>query len=89
LIPSELTAAMNAISDGFEGPAHQPRGGHSETELTDTLAATSLPDLETALAAAKDEAGKASSQTAESGTQSGLPFDPQAEVGQRPNQPEA
>lgn len=89
VIPSELTAAMNSISSGFSGPsrdASESTGLEAETALTDTLAATSLPDLESALAAAKDEAGRAASETTGSGTQ-GQPFDPDAEAGQRPNNP--
>ncbi len=88
VIPSELTAAMNSISGGFNGPARDTSASDGGTALTDTLAATTLPDIESALAAAKDEAGRAAAESSAIGTESGRPFDPEAEVGQRPNFPE-
>ena len=99
MIPSDLTSALNAVSKGFTSPGDEPDedtktpGGANKVrfpdkgEIADTLAATSLPDIDKALADAKGEADKATDVASESGTQSGHRFNPDAEAGQRPNLP--
>ena len=95
VIPSDLTSAIDAVTKGFAGESDYTPGASSqgailkegEQAITDTLRSTALPDLDSALADAKDEAGRATTEATESGTRSGHSFDPGAEAGQRPNLP--
>ncbi len=78
-----------------EDAAEAPKSGATKVRfpekvkegIADTLAATALPDIDQALADAKGEADKATDEVADSGTQSGRRFSPDAEAGQRPNLP--
>ena len=92
IVPTELTAALDAVTKGFTG-----RGGDEpvtvnfeglDEDIADSLASTSLQDVDEALASARGEATRASSEAEESGTHSGKPFDPRAELGQHPDMPE-
>ncbi len=86
VIPSDLTSALDAVRRGFGGEGEEAPGGIFENtpEIADALSATNLPDLDSALATAKGEAGRAAEDATRSGTASGRPFDPAAEVGQAP-----
>ena len=92
IVPTELTAALNAISRGFGGET-DPGDDNPKVDfdgdggIASALASTALPDIDDALAGAKGAADVATGEVEESGRQSGRPFDPQAEVGQRPNLP--
>ena len=92
IVPTELTAALNAISRGFGGET-DPGDDNPKVDfdgdggIASALASTALPDIDDALADAKGAADVATGEVEESGRQSGRPFDPQAEVGQRPNLP--
>ncbi|MFN8047009.1 MAG: SPFH domain-containing protein [Ancrocorticia sp.] len=75
-------------AEAAESGATKVRFPKKEKEgIADTLAATALPDIDQALADAKGEADKATDEVADSGTQSGRRFSPDAEAGQRPNLP--
>lgn len=97
IVPTELTAALDAVTTGFTGVKKD--GGNLgndepiqvnleglDDDLADSLASTSLPDVDEALASARGEANRASSEAEESGTHSGKPFDPRQSSGQRPDQ---
>lgn len=96
IVPTELTAALDAVTSGFTGKKKD--GGDLSNErtqvdlegldegLADSLASTSLPDVDEALASARGEANRASSEAEESGTHSGKPFDPREAAGQEPDQ---
>ena len=92
IVPTELTAALNAISRGFGGET-DPGDDNPKVDfdgdggIASALASAALPDIDDALAGAKGAADVATGEVEESGRQSGRPFDPQAEVGQRPNLP--
>ena len=90
IVPTEMTAALNAVAKGFGG-----HGGDGESgvdfdgtgKIADALAATALPDIDDALADAKGAADVAIDEAETSGRQSGRHFDPDAEIGQRPAPP--
>lgn len=88
IVPTELTAALDAVSKGFTGKAPNEDitvdfGGDSE--ISDTLANTVLPDIDEALANARGEADRATSEAEGSGTNSGKPVNPDDLLGQQPN----
>ncbi|MCF2706186.1 SPFH/Band 7/PHB domain protein [Arcanobacterium haemolyticum] len=89
VIPSDLTSAIDAVRRGFGGESDFKESDllSGEPEISDALSATKLPDLDSALADAKGEAGRAADDATKSGTRSGHDFDFRAELGQRPNQP--
>ncbi|MDO4887902.1 MAG: SPFH domain-containing protein [Actinomycetaceae bacterium] len=90
IVPSELTAALNSVSRGFGGDddSGDRRVDFSgDNGIAEALAATSLPNIDDALADAKGAASAATDVVEESSRQSGRPFDPGAEVGQRPSVP--
>ena len=91
IVPTELTAALDAVTKGFTG-----KGGSEptstavpleDTELVESLAHTALPDIDQALADAQGEASRATSEAEGSGTHSGRPFDPEQALGQEPSTP--
>lgn len=90
IVPTELTAALDAVTKGFtgntgdQGPIEVDYSGFGDDEIADSLAQTSLQDIDEALADAKGEATKATEVAEESGTRSGAPFDPSASHGQEP-----
>ncbi|MDP9799953.1 regulator of protease activity HflC (stomatin/prohibitin superfamily) [Arcanobacterium wilhelmae] len=91
IVPTELTAALDSVSKGFAGfgeagASADLRDGEG---LSDTLGATALQDIDEALADARSQASKASNEAEASGTASGSPFDPDAALGQAPNDPNA
>lgn len=96
IVPTELTAALDAVTKGFGGasddsaPVSVDFSGLNEQEggIADSLAQTSLQDIDAALADAKGEATRATEVAEESGTRSGRPADLAAERGQAPYQPE-
>jgi len=87
-LPSELTGALNQFARGFlggGGPA--PDGGGERpagTSPISDLPPTALTDPAEALAEARRESAAATADATASGTRTGLPFDPTAEIGQRP-----
>ncbi|VEI12355.1 SPFH domain-containing protein [Trueperella bialowiezensis] len=98
IVPTELTAALDAVTAGFTGKK-KDGGDLDDTPIkvnleglddgiADSLASTSLPDVDEALASARGEATRASSEAEESGTHSGKPFNPSQSVGQDPDQPD-
>lgn len=92
IVPTELTAALDAVTKGFagntpdDGPIEVDYTGFGDDEMAESLAKTSLQDIDEALADAKGEASKATEVAEESGTRSGAPFDPTASRGQEPRE---
>lgn len=97
IVPTELTAALDAVTKGFAGsnddsaPVSVDFTGLNSNEggIADSLAQTSLQDIDAALADAKGEATRATEVAEESGTHSGRPADLAAEVGQEPDRAQA
>ncbi len=94
IVPTELTAALDAVTKGFTGAGDDlsptlttTHVDFGDDEIADSLANTSLQDIDEALADAKGEANRATSVAEESGTRSGAPFDPTQSLGQEPNKP--
>jgi len=87
-IPTEFTAALKSISQGFGGDPDADGGipwrPSGDSPLGDDLPPTSLSSAAEALAEAKRQSEAATSEATSAGTQSGLPFDPGAEAGQQP-----
>jgi regulator of protease activity HflC (stomatin/prohibitin superfamily) len=92
IVPSELTGALGQLTQGFAGafggaPGAAPSRPAGESPLgADVLPPTSLVDPAEALAEARRESQAATADATSAGTFSGRPFDPTAEVGQRPEQ---
>ncbi|MHB1287750.1 SPFH domain-containing protein [Georgenia sp.] len=102
VIPTELTAALNGIAKGFGGgaagpdlgpddggPAPQVDFGSHGSGLARELSETSLQDPDEALAEARSEAERATSEATTAGERSGAPFSTAAIVGQRPEESHA
>lgn len=93
IVPTELTAALDAVTKGFTGRAGEEpvtvNFDGLDEDIADSLASTSLQDVGEALASARGEATRASFEAEESGTHSGKPFDPRAELGQQPDVPDS
>lgn len=94
IIPTELTAALDAVTKGFTGQTgdddEAPTGSQvqfDDEDIAETLQQTNLQDIDTALADARGEASRASDEAEASGTQSGEPFDPSRSAGQEPTIP--
>ena len=90
IVPTEMTAALNAVAKGFGGHGGDGESGvdfEGTGKIADALAATALPDIDDALADAKGAADVAIDEAETSGRQSGRHFDPDAEIGQRPTTP--
>ncbi|MDD9205722.1 SPFH/Band 7/PHB domain protein [Georgenia sp. 10Sc9-8] len=101
VIPTEFTAALDGISKGFGGPPRggggsddDDGGGESPEvdfgpyggELASGLRDTALQDPSEALAEARNEAERATSEATTAGERSGSPFSRSAERGQRPSE---
>ncbi len=88
--PFDVFGAEDEEAEVSESGATKVRFPEKEKEgIADTLAATALPDIDEGRADAKSEADKATDGVADSGTQSGRRFSPEAEAGQRPDIPGA
>ncbi|WP_028048076.1 SPFH domain-containing protein [Cellulomonas sp. URHD0024] len=84
-LPSELTSALGTFAKGFGGPFTEESTRPAGTSpLGDDLPATTLTDPAEALAEARRESAAATADATSSGTLSGVPFDPAAELGQKP-----
>jgi regulator of protease activity HflC (stomatin/prohibitin superfamily) len=89
-LPSELTGALSQFARGFlggGGAGPEPEGGEERpagTSPVGDLPPTALTDPAEALAEARRESAAATADATASGTRTGLPFDPAAEIGQRP-----
>ena len=89
-LPSELTSALGVFAKGFGGPASDdgaaPDSGRAAgtSPLGDDLPPTTLTDPAEALAEARRESAAATADATSAGTLSGVPFDPAAELGQKP-----
>jgi hypothetical protein len=98
VVPTEFTAALGSIAKGFggdgspAGPAGGPDEGGPEGRAPrprvererPALGEQALTDPAEALAEARRQAEAATADATSAGTQSGMPFDPNAERGQRP-----
>lgn len=94
IVPSELTGALGHLTQGFSGafaegspdsPAPKPTRPAGSSPLSpDDLPRSALVDPAEALAEARRESQAATADATSAGTYSGRPFDPAAEVGQRP-----
>lgn len=90
IVPTELTAALDAVTKGLTGKTPEEdiqvefRG---EEDIADSLAHTNLQDIDEALADARGEANRATSEAEESGTRSGRPANLNDLRGQQPNIP--
>jgi len=85
-LPSELTSALGTYAKGFGGPIADDGTGRpaGTSPLGDDLPPTTLRDPAEALAEARRESAAATADATSSGTLSGTPFDPAAELGQKP-----
>src|SRR5450830_643418 len=91
IIPSELTGALSQLTQGFAGSfTGQPDGTAAPARPAGTsplgidLPPVTLTDPAEALAEARRQSALATADATSAGTLSGRPFDPAAEVGQRP-----
>jgi len=91
VIPSELTGALGQFVQGFAGMGATPPSGGGEPRtpgssepLASGLPSVALKDPAEALAEARRDSQAATEDATSAGTLSGLPFDPSAELGQRP-----
>ncbi|MCA5893468.1 SPFH/Band 7/PHB domain protein [Isoptericola sp. NEAU-Y5] len=92
VVPTEFTAALGSIAQGFGGtpgtpgiPAPPSEGDDGPTQRQRPLFGESaLTDPGEALAEARRQAEAATADATSAGTRSGSPFDPGAERGQRP-----
>jgi regulator of protease activity HflC (stomatin/prohibitin superfamily) len=90
-LPSELSGALGQLARGFSGgapggpaePTHPaaPLGAPPESHLPPM----SLPTAAEALAEARRQSEAATADATDAGTRSGMPFNPEVEVGQRPS----
>jgi regulator of protease activity HflC (stomatin/prohibitin superfamily) len=88
-LPSELTGALGQMTKGFAGFGAPEDSESGRPAGTSPLAGTDLPpvaltDPAEALAEAKRESAAATADATSAGTLTGRPFDPAAELGQRP-----
>ena len=102
VIPTEFTAALGTIARGFggspggsgpsddddSGPTPEVDFGPGGPMMASGLAETSLQDPDEALAQARSEAQRATSEATAAGKRSGSPFSRSAERGQRPAESE-
>jgi len=91
IIPSELTGALSQLTQGFAGSfTGQPDAAAAPTRPAGTsplgveLPPVALTDPAEALAEARRQSALATADATSAGTLSGRPFDPSAEIGQRP-----
>lgn len=101
VIPTELTAALNGITKGFGGvgtggdDGDLDDGEHPTVDfgtygsgMAKELGETTLQDPDEALAQARGEAARATSEATTAGERSGAPFSRSAERGQAPAESE-
>ena len=94
VIPTEFTAALGNIAQGFGGtpggpgtptpPSDGPSGPRPPAPTTPVVEPPLLQDPGEALAEAQRQAEAAVADATSAGTRSGEPFDPRTELGQRP-----
>ena len=99
IVPTELTAALEAITKGFGGKGSGSAGDGSASDgagavaavdfgaadqIADTLAHTNLESVDQALAQAQGEVSKATSEAKETGTGTGAQPNPADLLGQEP-----
>ena len=95
VIPTEFTAALGSIAQGFGGLPTPSGDGSEASEAARRerdrdrvkFGTPALVDPAEALAEARRQAEAATADATSAGTNSGLPFDPQVESGQRPGGP--
>ncbi|WP_066463220.1 SPFH domain-containing protein [Sanguibacter suarezii] len=94
IVPAEFTAALDSITKGFGGIVGGSDGEDEEVskesaaarrERSKTTLKPALEDPTQALAEARRLAEAATADATSAGTQSGAPFDPSREAGQRPS----
>ncbi|SDD30275.1 Regulator of protease activity HflC, stomatin/prohibitin superfamily [Sanguibacter gelidistatuariae] len=95
IVPAEFTAALDSITKGFGGIVGGPESSGGEEVSDESVAARrerskttlkpALADPTQALAEARRLAEAATADATSAGTQSGAPFDPAREAGQRPS----
>lgn len=97
IVPAEFTAALDSVTKGFGGIIGGPEGDDGEAaeiakasaaarrERSATTLKPALEDPTQALAEARRLAEAATADATSAGTQSGAPFDPSREAGQRPS----
>jgi hypothetical protein len=95
IVPTEFTAALDAITRGFGGrdsfdgegtsePAGPVDFGPEGPDVVEDLANTALQDPAEALRLAQSEAARATADATEAGEGSGMPFSRGIEAGMRP-----
>ncbi len=85
-LPAELTGALGALANAFggdSGPTVESRPAGSSPLSAEDLEST-LTDPREAVAEARRESAAATADATSAGVQSGVPFDPSVEAGQRP-----
>ena len=95
-IPTEFTAALNAISKGFGGPAEEGDGAGavpfrapgSSPLAREDLGPNALTDPQEALAEARRESAAATQDATSAGNLTGRRRDPRQEAGQAPGDPQ-
>ncbi|MFF3064108.1 SPFH domain-containing protein [Oerskovia sp. NPDC057915] len=95
VVPTEFTAALGSIAQGFGGVPTPSGDGSEASEAARRerdrdrvkFGTPALVDPAEALAEARRQAEAATADATSAGTHSGLPFDQQAERGQRPGGP--
>jgi len=97
IIPSELTGALGMLAKGFgsamvpgtgdDGSSGEPARPAGVSPLEGGLPPVALTDPAIALAEARRQSEAASADATSAGTLSGMPFNPDAELGQRPFSP--
>ncbi len=90
-LPSELSGALGALTKAFggdTGPDLESRPAGSSPLRPEDLEST-LADPREAVAEARRESAAATADATSAGVQSGVPFDPSVEAGQRPGAPAA
>ncbi|QDW63190.1 SPFH domain-containing protein [Oerskovia sp. KBS0722] len=95
VVPTEFTAALGSIAQGFGGVPTPSGDGLEASEAARRerdrdrvkFGTPALVDPAEALAEARRQAEAATADATSAGTHSGLPFDQQAERGQRPGGP--
>ncbi len=87
IVPTELTAALDAVAKGFSGNTSEEKIAvdfYEEETLASSLADTVLEDIDDALAQAKGVANQAQSDALDAGVNTGKEVDPQDLLGQQP-----
>lgn len=97
IVPTELTAALSAVSDGFTAPASPSQSSHEAGEAgeagesagvdPEVLEEIELPSVAQALAEAKESASVSEADAASPEIGLGAPADPYEQAGQAPIRP--